>query len=131
MGKTEIKDDLKLIMFNPGKAYTATSIKHYISSVSKHPVNAMAYKRFIVLSDISPVNIPPYEIENMVSIIKKFRSFKSDADTCFYCKDCDIETIARIFIEKLKPEFKNTYVSKDLDACADYLKIDEGVLKEF
>ena len=131
MEKVEIRDDIKLILFNPGEIYSTNSIKSYISIVYKHPLSTYEYRRFVNLSDVISQNIKPDEMGNMASIVKKFRAYKSEAKGCFYCKDPETEKIMTMFVEKMKPDFLNYRVVSELKECADYLDVDVDVLKEF
>jgi hypothetical protein len=131
MEKLEIKDDIKLILFNPGEIFSTNSIKNNIDIVHKHPLPTYEYKRFVNLFEVITQKIKPYEMENMASIVKKFRSYRAEAKGCFYCKDSKTVEIINVFVEKMKPEFLNYIITTKLEDCEKYLNIDINVLKTF
>ena len=131
MDKLEIRDDLKLILFKPFNTYSVHSIKRYISKVHQHQKSTFEYNRFIDLSDISMTKFSPHDIDHMTSIIKKFRAYRTEAVACFFCKEIGINRIASLFVEKMKPEFKNSCIASDIEDCAKFLNVEIHHLIDF
>ncbi len=131
MSNFEIRDDLKLILFRPFGELTLETMRQYVNMIRKGGKVTMSYNRFTSLESLTSTDLDVEGASQIASIVKSIRSANPEIKSCIYAKtgNPEVSFFSMEVVANMQPQFDNFLVSKDLQACADYLAVDISVLK--